>query len=155
MVSMKKILITIFCLSVLMTMVSCGSENENDIGNTATQSAAPVSAAVNTAVPTAAPTEKPILKTVPWGEDGYTDLLPECTFGAVTQITSGDGLCLAVVEQIEEKETFDYIDLLIKQGFVCVDSAADLHTSGIKYTKAELSVNVVYASGIMTLMIEK
>lgn len=96
------------------------------------------------------------LDTVPWGEDEYTKLLPECTFGAVTQITPGDTMCLVLVERIEENDVTAYTDSLVNAGFSCADQNADLYTEGHIYSNADgVSVTVVYSANMMTLMIQK
>ena len=150
---LKRILPIVFCLVLSVTLISCVDENKNDSDKNQSSAAAPVT--MSSDLSTAVPTEKPKLKTVPWGKDGFTDFLPECTFGAVTQITVGDYTCLVLVEQIEEQETLAYIDLLVQQGFSYNDGTADLHTVGRNYVKSGMSVNVVHTSGMMTLMISK
>lgn len=149
--NMKKIPVLLLALFVFPTLVSCGGGNENDNINIATQSAESITPTVNSAVPT----EKPKLKTVPWGQDGYTNLLPDCVYGSVTQITAGADTCLVLVEQIEGSDALAYIDLLVKDGFTCVAADADLQTAGKQYVKSDVSVTVVHASGMMTLMISK
>ncbi|MBE7064651.1 MAG: hypothetical protein E7384_02400 [Ruminococcaceae bacterium] len=145
---MKLMRIIVLSIVSVMLFTSCGSDAGKEDG-------APQNTAVGTTA-TPALTEKPELKTVPWGQDSFTVLLPECPFGAVTQITPGDDLCLVLVEQIEESEAVLYMDKLAEKGFTSSGADADLHTAGLNYSNdSGVTVNVVYSSGMMTLMIQK
>lgn len=146
---MKLMRIIVLSIVLIMVFTSCGSntgEKTEDVPKNTVQ---------NITV-TSAPTEKPKLDTVPWGQDSFTVLLPECTFGAVTQITPGDDLCLVLVEQIEESEAVSYMNKFAEKGFTRSGADSDLYTAGLNYSNASgLKVNVVYNSGMMTLMIQK
>jgi len=157
MMNRKKLVAIIICVMMISMLTACSVENI-DSEKSAEPAVSTVPAEETTApsaVVTFAPTEKPKLDTVPWGNDDYTKLLPECTLGAVTQITPGDGLCLVLVEQVEESDAVSYMDELSKTGFLCADINADLYTAGRLYSKSGISVSVVYSSGMMTLMIQK
>lgn len=148
---MKLMRIIVLCIIFILLLTSCGS-GSGEKTDGALNSATPIA----TVTPSPTPTEKPVLKTVPWGKDSFTSLLPECTFGAVTQITPGDDLCLVLVEQIEESEAVSYMNKFAEKGFTRSGADSDLYTAGLNYSNASgLKVNVVYNSGMMTLMIQK
>ena len=133
---MKKKLTVVFTVSVLLIVMlnACTVKKENkEATPDITESIA--ATAVETVVPT--PTETPAIKldTVPWGEDEFTKLIPECKVGAVTQIDSGETMCVAVVEQVEDADVNGYMDSLEICGFKCVDESADLHTEGLTFAK--------------------
>lgn len=162
---MKRFVAILFSVALFMTIAGCSVEKVDDskgsTGGTITDASdSPTvgvtdAADIPTSVPTATPTEKPVLATVPWGDDDYTKLLPECTLGAVTLITPGEKGCLVVVEQVDDDIVKSYTDKLVEAGFECVDGNADIHTEGHDYSNSNISVEIVYASGIMTLIIQK